>query len=171
MGLGEVAQRRGDLREAHRLLEAGLALKKEISNKNGMAYALLMLADIEESQGEEQAAIRRSEESLALARELKSPDLILRATAYRALLPGGDSEDALAAFEEYEDRVELSTKMECRFQLWELTKDQIHLTEAKRLLDFAVKHSPEDCRTSMIENVPLHRDIMKAWEESGKKGT
>jgi hypothetical protein len=28
-------------------------------------------------------------------------------------------------------------------------------------------HAPEDCRDSMIENVPLHRDIMKAWEEHG----
>ena len=38
------------------------------------------------------------------------------------------------------------------------------LEEAKRLLDFAVEHAPEDCRNSMIENVPLHRDIVRAWE-------
>ncbi len=32
------------------------------------------------------------------------------------------------------------------------------------------RHAPEDCRDSMIENVLLHRDIMKAWEEHGEKG-
>ena len=25
-------------------------------------------------------------------------------------------------------------------------------------------HAPDDCRESMIENVPLHRDIAAAWE-------
>jgi hypothetical protein len=58
--------------------------------------------------------------------------------------------------------------MTARFRLWELTKDKTHLTEAKRLLDFAVEHAPEDCRNSMIENVPLHRDIMRAWQEQGR---
>jgi hypothetical protein len=58
-------------------------------------------------------------------------------------------------------------RMEARFHLWELTHDKTRLTEAKRLLDFVVEDSPEDCRTSMIENVPLHRDIMRAWDEHG----
>ncbi|MHC4551071.1 MAG: hypothetical protein ACYTEZ_20160 [Planctomycetota bacterium] len=39
--------------------------------------------------------------------------------------------------------------------------------EARWLLDFLRDHSPEDCHDSMIENVPLHRNIMKAWEEHG----
>jgi hypothetical protein len=52
-----------------------------------------------------------------------------------------------------------------RLLLWELTKGRIHLEEAHRLLCFIRDHAPEDCRESMIENVPLHRDIMRAWEE------
>jgi len=52
-------------------------------------------------------------------------------------------------------------------RLWELTSDKTHLAEAKRLLDFAVENSPEEYGTSVLENVPLHRDIMKAWEEHG----
>jgi hypothetical protein len=28
-------------------------------------------------------------------------------------------------------------------------------------------HAPEEYRGSMIENVPLHRNVMKAWEEHG----
>ena len=55
-------------------------------------------------------------------------------------------------------------------RLWELTQDQTHLTEAHRLLEHPRDHAPEDCRDSMIENVSLYRDIMKAWEEHGEKG-
>jgi hypothetical protein len=57
--------------------------------------------------------------------------------------------------------------MTARFHLWKLTKDKTHLEEAHRLLRDARDHAPADCRDSMIENVPLHRDIMKAWEEHG----
>ena len=28
-------------------------------------------------------------------------------------------------------------------------------------------HAPEEDRDSMIEHVPLHRDILRAWEEHG----
>jgi hypothetical protein len=83
---------------------------------------------------------------------------------------GGDIEAALATLHQHEERVPHYSRMEVRFHLWELTKDKTHLAEAKRLLDFAVEHAPEDCRVSMIENVPLHRDIMKACEEHGEKG-
>ena len=55
--------------------------------------------------------------------------------------------------------------MNARFRLWELTKIKAHLVEAKRLLDFAVEHSPEEYRESMLTNVALHRGIVRAWEE------
>ncbi|MHC4137214.1 MAG: hypothetical protein ACYTDU_19070 [Planctomycetota bacterium] len=60
--------------------------------------------------------------------------------------------------------------MEARHRLWKLTKDKAHLTEAHRLLSFARDNAPEDCRESMLENVPLHRDIMRAWEKHGGEG-
>jgi len=82
-------------------------------------------------------------------------------------LPGGDIEAALAALAEYGERAAHDTNMDACFRLWELTKDQTHLEEAHRLLMFMRDHAPADCRDSMIENVPLHRDIMKAWEEQG----
>jgi len=102
-----------------------------------------------------------------LAGELKDPTLILSATVERARLPGGTEDVARAALEEHEEHAHHAARMQARFRLWELTKDKAHLAEAKRLLDFAVAHSPEECRTSMLENVPLHRDITKAWEEHG----
>ncbi len=57
--------------------------------------------------------------------------------------------------------------MEARFLLCKVTSDPAHLAEAKQLLDDLVEHAPEEYRESMIENVPLHRDIMKVWEEHG----
>ena len=57
--------------------------------------------------------------------------------------------------------------MEARFRLWGLTQDKEHLVEAHRLLAHLRDHAPEDCRESMIEHVPLHRDIVQAWDEHG----
>ena len=94
---------------------------------------------------------------------------MLAATVELARLPGGDAVAALAALEEHEERVGHAAKMNVRFRLWELTQDQTHLLEAYRLLAFLRDHAPEDDRVSMIENVPLHHDIMKAWQEHGEK--
>ncbi|MHC4469855.1 MAG: hypothetical protein ACYS99_02730 [Planctomycetota bacterium] len=33
-----------------------------------------------------------------------------------------------------------------------------------RFLRYLVDHAPEEHRETMIENVPLHRDIVAAWE-------
>ena len=76
----------------------------------------------------------------------------------------------LVLLEEVEERVPHASRMEARLRLWELTQDRAHLAEAHRLLGYARDHAPVDYRTSMIENVPLHRDIMKAWEEHGTGG-
>ena len=164
-GLGSVAEQRGDLEEAHRFWEDALTLRREVSYTIGVSFTLLELGRLEATQGDERAATAHIEEAVGLAEELKSPNLTLSATVERARLPGGDIRAALDALREHEERVWPVERVNARFRLWELTRDMAHLAEAKRLLDFAVDHAPEDCRESMIENVPLHRDIMRAWEE------
>jgi hypothetical protein len=57
--------------------------------------------------------------------------------------------------------------MEARFRLWELTGDPVHLREAHRLLGEFRDHAPEECRESLIANVPIHREIEDAWETHG----
>ena len=54
---------------------------------------------------------------------------------------------------------------ECRFLLFRATHDPAHPEEAHRLLCHLRDHTPQEHRETMIENVPLHRDIMAAWEE------
>jgi len=166
-GLGNVAEQRGEAEEARRSYEEALALRREISYTSGAASTLVALGRLEASQGDEQAATARLGEALSLAEEMQIPNLILSAAVEGARLPGGDVEAALAALEEHEERVPHETRMEARFRLWELTQDKEHVEEAHRLLSFMRDHAPEDCRDSLIENVPLHRDIMRAWEEHG----
>jgi len=152
--------------EASRLHEEALALRRELGESN-VAETLVALARLECARGETASAATRLDEALALAKENGTPDAILCATVEQARLPHGDVDAALAALAEHEEHVGHSARMEARFHLWELTQDVAHLEEAHRLLSFLGDHAPEDCRDSMIENVPLHRGIMQAWKEQG----
>ncbi len=46
-------------------------------------------------------------------------------------------------------------------------KSTVSSTEAHRRLTFQSDHAPKEYRISILENVPLHRDIVAAWEEHG----
>ena len=84
-----------------------------------------------------------------------------------AKLRRGNPNDALAALTEHEGRLAHRDRMEARLGLWELTGERSHLTAAYRFLAELRTHASGSCRASMLENVPLHRDIMRAWEEHG----
>ncbi|MHC4549795.1 MAG: tetratricopeptide repeat protein [Planctomycetota bacterium] len=168
--IASLAEREGDLDEALRLYGECLALRRELGTKDTVAATLGALGGIELERGDHEGAVAHLDEALALAREVGQPGTSLMTTVYRARLPGGDKVAALTALEEHEERADHDVKMEARFRLWELTNDQAHLEEARRLLCFMRDHAPEDCRDSMIENVPIHRDIMRAWEEHGAGG-
>jgi len=155
--------------EASRLHEDVLALRRELGESN-VAETLVALGRLECARGETASAAAHLDEALALARETTNPEATLSATVEQARLPDGDVEAALAALAEHEEHVGLGARMEARFRLWELTQDEAHLEEAHRLLSFMGDHAPEGCRDSMIANVPLHRDIMKAWEERAGGG-
>ena len=47
------------------------------------------------------------------------------------------------------------------------TGDPAHLAEAHGKLMFLRDHAGEEYQTSILENVPLHRDIVAAWKEHG----
>jgi hypothetical protein len=110
------------------------------------------------------------EEALAIATQIDAPAQIVLATAHLAGLPGVDPAAAREAFATHASRLKVLQEMVCRFALWKATNDPAHLEAAHRLLGAIRARAPEDCRDSMIANVPLHRDIMEAWEEHGEKG-
>ncbi len=82
-----------------------------------------------------------------------------------ALLPGGDGNDALAAFSTNRERLSAKELRVVRLLLWKSTRDRSHLMEAKRLLDEAMAHVPDDSRDLMLTNLRVNRKIMAAWIE------
>ena len=132
-----------------------------------MAESLIVLGGLDAERGDSAGAAARLEEAIALAREVSSPEAILAATVEQARQKSKGVDAALEALAAHEERVAYSERMDARFRLWELTKDPVHLAEAHRLVVHARAHAPEQDRHSMIENVPLYRDIMRAWAEHG----
>ncbi len=151
------------------MLESSVFENHERRAKKGVAETLVALGRLRAAQGERDAARILLDEAIAMARELKTPGAEVLASCHQALLPGGDADAARAAFSEHEARIEHETKTEVRFCLWQATKDRTHLAEAHRLLMDASEHTSEEYRDTMLQNVSLHRDIMKAWEEHGEK--
>ena len=85
-----------------------------------------------------------------------------------ALLPRGCADAALLAFTEHENRLEAEERREARWLLWRATGGEMHLDEAKRLLDSALALVPDEYHESMLTNVRVNREIMAAWKsESG----
>ena len=164
-GLAVVAEAEGNLQEAKRYLAEALAVRREIDYRNGIAVSLAALGRVLLSEGNDDEAKPHLEEALEIARELRIPGPLVLASA---LLPDVDA--GLAAFAEHESLLRHVEKMEARFLLWKATRDPVHLEEARRLLGALRDHAPEDCRDSMIENVPLHREIGCAGNEADRRG-
>jgi serine/threonine protein kinase/tetratricopeptide (TPR) repeat protein len=167
--LGRVFEWRGQLAESERMYEQALAATEKGVDRASLAEARLRLGSIS-ARRDAEAAAAHLDAALALSRETGAIDTLVLSATRRAALPGGDADAALATFEMHEDRLPLPTRMNARFHLWKLTADNTHLEEAYRLLCFMRDHAPEEYREAMIENVPLHRDIMEAWEEEGERG-
>lgn len=49
--------------------------------------------------------------------------------------------------------------------LWLATGDPGQLQQAHRCVVSTCENAPEEDRSSMLENVPLYRDILRAWNE------
>jgi serine/threonine protein kinase/tetratricopeptide (TPR) repeat protein len=162
--LGEVAEGEGDLEKAEQFHGEALALRRDVGYTGGVGQSLLTLGRLRAQRGDEESARSHFDEALALGRNMGEPSFVLLATAHRTLLPGGDVDAALAALED-EMHVGHKYRLRARFLLWRATRDLVHLEEAHRLLVHLRDHAPEDYRDSMLQNVPLHRDIMQAWEE------
>ncbi|MHC4225632.1 MAG: tetratricopeptide repeat protein, partial [Planctomycetota bacterium] len=163
--LGVVEEQVGDFDGAERLYERALAVRREMQYASGVAETLLAFGRLRLAQGRAQEAIRLLSEAQGVSREIDRPDEIALSGAYL-----GDTvaaEDALAF---YGERMRVAEAMEVRFVLWRAKRRRGHLEEAHRLLCHLRDHSPESYRDTLVANVPLHRDLMRAWEEHGEKG-
>jgi tetratricopeptide (TPR) repeat protein len=166
-GLAALAMQEGLRKEAVRLYEEALALRRQISYKRGVAETQRCFGSFLAEEGRPEAARPRLEEALALGQEIENPNVVTLATCSLATLPDGDPDAALEALTEHESGVRHYDRQEARFLLWRATQDPVHLEESHRLLCHLRDHAPEEYRETMIENVPLHRDIVAAWAEHG----
>jgi tetratricopeptide (TPR) repeat protein len=154
---------------ARELYEEALALRRSIGFQQGVAETLVVMGRFLVEQGDEAAAIACLDESIALAREIHLPSTLMFALAYRARLPGGDAEAARAALESQGPDARYIERMEARHVLWQVTGERAHLDEAHRLLMGMRENTPPEYRETMMQNVPLHRDIVEAHDEPQKR--
>ena len=167
-GLAEVAEAVGDLDEAERLCSDAVAVGRETGQRVRLASSLTRLGRLLLGRGSGAEATPLLAEARAISRELELFQLEAMVLALQARLPGADAEEALEAYEARKEQLSACDCLSVRLQLWRATSEPALLVEAKRLLDYLVEHAPEEYQVSMLENVPLHRDIVKAWSEHGE---
>jgi tetratricopeptide (TPR) repeat protein len=124
-------------------LSEALELYRKIGSPGDVAGCLLYLGKLD------QAA--------AIAKEARAHGHLLLALARR-----GDVEPVVELLKNEESVLGLRHQMEARYHLWTHTRNRFHLEEAQRLLHHLQDHAPPPYRTSMIENVALHRAIHEA---------
>ena len=165
--LGDVSGEEGDAARAAELQLASLALSEEFGDRYMSAATHLALGSRRAAAGEGVGA----RESLTAARGVAAEigDVIVETLARceLACLPGGDADDALAAFTEHEERLDASERREARLLLWKATGDRAHLEASRRLLDEAVAEVDAETRELMLRNRRVNREIVAACREQG----
>jgi tetratricopeptide (TPR) repeat protein/tRNA A-37 threonylcarbamoyl transferase component Bud32 len=164
--LGELAAMSGDAVRAASLHERALALRREIGHRDGVAESLVSLARVRAAEGAHAAAAAHLEEAVALCAELDLANFATLAAVGRALLPGGDAAAAAASLAKNGARMMLRERMEAHWLLAVATRDPEHAAAARRILDELVEHAPPECRSAMVERVPLHRAIARPRYEA-----
>jgi len=164
--LARLAEAEGRTDDARHFARESLATRRAIGQGDGVSGSLLFLATLERRAGRLDEARGPLEEALALSREQGRAGEVAQALALLAIIPGGDAAAAETAFQEAGHPHAADA---IRYHLWRATGKPEHLVEAKRLLDDRVGHAPAAYRASMLENVPLHREITEAWAEHGEK--
>ena len=152
---------------ARERFERSMDLMRELGDQRGEVGAHMALGQLAFEEGGVAEAQDHFDTAIRAATDWQRSDLCAQALAWRARLPGGDVQRALDAVVERGDLSWVSDRMEAWLCLAHAMGSHEHLAEARRLLDHLVEHAPAEYRESMLENVPLHRDILRAWAANG----
>ncbi len=165
--MGNAYREEGALARAEECLSACLAACGVIDAPHLAAATHFSLGSLFADAGDE----GRARDSLVAARDgaatIGVVGLQTLARCQLACLPGGDANDALAAFVEIEPRLEASQRRNARWLLWKATGDRAHLAEAKRLLDEELAHVDGETRAAMLANLSRNCEITAACQEHG----
>ena len=154
--LALIAEARGDLLKAEVLSADSLELC--CGSVESLAEVHLTRGRILASTGRTEDARRHLEDAVRFAEAVSHA---VQATARARLAALDQSEVAAAAdlLEELRGRLPVQADMESSFLLFQAGAGEDHLERARTLLARLREHAPEECRRSMMENAPLHREI------------
>jgi tetratricopeptide (TPR) repeat protein/predicted Ser/Thr protein kinase len=164
--LGELAEREGRLEDAKNHYATSTRKWHEGGRTDDVGLTLVARGRLALTEGDEKTAIASLDEALELGAEFRHPGTSVLGAVYRACLPGGSRDAALAALAEYGERCRHREKIEAHYVLYKLTARPEHLAVAHELTEFLRENAPEDLRASMPNN-PLFRDIAAAWAGAG----
>jgi serine/threonine protein kinase/predicted ATPase len=158
--VGDFDRAAGVLGEARAICLAIGYRRQELTARAGEAWSLL--------EGGRAAEGRRLlQEYASLSRDAASDQDVVFATCLLAAFADGNAALAREELGRAPSGWGLAFHMECRALLWRTAAEPADLAEAKRLLDHLVAHAPPDCRSSMLANVRLHREIVAAAGDRG----
>ena len=144
---------RGEPERAYESAQTALRLRREVKFLSGLPESLIQTARLSPDDAERAALLDEAAESAA---ETKQPGLLWLALAHRARfglaprpdLPTGD-EDTASVFEQ----------LEGNWALYKATGDDAHKQTTRKHLEMLRTHAPAEFADSMVERVPLYREI------------
>ncbi len=173
-GFGLLAAWRGDVVEGRRRLEESVRLRLSLGNRHAAADALVALGSLEVRAGRDVDAYAHLAQAILLAEQVGDPNLVVFSVLWRAQLPGEDLEGPRRTFEAERPRMRHDGLLEALWLLWRRSGDPKDLAEARLVLEELRAHAPPSTRTSIVENVPHHREIASGdrtlwWKPRGTR--
>jgi len=153
----------GDLEAAERYARESLAIRREIGDTGPAAVTLIGLARIRLARGRTDESLAILEEALEMGRGANARSAVVHALGHLASLDKKHVDPCREALEEHRRHLQLADRLEAHFLLWKATRDPAQLGEAQGLLRYLIEHAPEDCRATMVENIPLHREVSETF--------
>lgn len=153
-------RRSGEHEAAERLLRESAALYRELQAPESEASALAALAEHKHERGDSAEAVRLIDEALESV-----DDAPVSLLLFRARLDNTHIDAAREALDRVADSLDFLAEMEAHFGAWRAFGERSHLEKAHRMLQHLRQHAPEEDRDSMVEQVPLHREITAAAKE------
>jgi len=160
--LAVVAGRQGKRERALRLAEEAVHRGEERGHQVTLGRSRLVLGTLLAAAGREEEAARELLAAVSPGVKAGSAGTELIGRCRLALLPGGDVAAAESAFSERGDLLGHDDRMTARYLLYRATGEEGHIAEAWRLLRHLRDHAPERYRRTVLESVPLHREIRDA---------
>jgi tetratricopeptide (TPR) repeat protein len=153
----------GRFGEAESRYRQAIEMIEKQENRTALLDGHLFLGRLQLETGREEEARESLRAAADLGEEMGLPCGTLLAASLLARLPGEDPGRAMELLVRHEQSTDVLERMETRFALFRALGDRVHLEEAHRLLTEVRVHSPPESRTTMLERVPLYRDILEAW--------